>query len=324
MSKFNSIDAFEQLIKNVPNENIRTQLQKQIDKINQTKLNILVVGATGAGKSSTINALFNRNEAKVGQGTSPETSEITPYQLKNTVIWDSPGLGDSTENDKRYASMIEAKLQEKDENGDALIDLVLCILDGSSRDLGTTYTVLKDHIIPYLGAENSRLIIAINKADIAMSSRKVWDYENNRPKEKLLSFLEEKVETTRQRIFNDTGIDTLPIYYAAGYKEDDEEQQPYNISKLLNTIINRVRDKKRAVILKDVNKNPTNFQSDDKRIDYNRDTQEKSDESIVKMLKDTAKGVLDAVVGFLASEEGHKMIKKGVESLFSLLKKERK
>ena len=50
------------------------------------KVNILVTGATGVGKSSTINALFNTEVAKVGVGVDPETSLIECYQLDNLTI----------------------------------------------------------------------------------------------------------------------------------------------------------------------------------------------------------------------------------------------
>lgn len=53
----------------------------------------MITGATGSGKSSTINALFNTEVAKVGVGVDPETMDITKYDLDNLVLWDSPGLG---------------------------------------------------------------------------------------------------------------------------------------------------------------------------------------------------------------------------------------
>lgn len=36
-------------------------------------LDVLLVGATGAGKSSTLNAVFGMEVAKVGDGVEPET-----------------------------------------------------------------------------------------------------------------------------------------------------------------------------------------------------------------------------------------------------------
>ncbi len=82
------------------------ELRKIHNRIRQTKINVLLVGGTGVGKSSTINALFQSHEkesnAVVGEGTTPETMDIGDYELENLVIWDTPGLGDSPEKDKEH------------------------------------------------------------------------------------------------------------------------------------------------------------------------------------------------------------------------------
>lgn len=307
MSQFNNDKAelFEKLLEQFPDHNARALLKEKIAQIKRTKLNILLVGATGAGKSSTINALFERNEAKVGQSPYPETIEITKYEFKNTILWDTPGLGDSPEKDQKYLQMIKEMLQ-KEQNGEALIDLVLCIIDGASRDLATTYTLI-DHILPEINNESSRIIVAINKADLALSG-KHWDSENSQPKEKLLEFLEEKVESIRKRIKDSHKIEISPIYYSAGYKEDDEEQMPYNISKLLDLIISKIQNKKRAVILNDINKNATHFMSSDGRANYNKDIQEKAEKGFWDSLKEMAKEALDVIGEFFTSEHGKKII----------------
>ena len=60
---------------------------------------MLITGATGCGKSSTINALLGIDVARVGYGVDPETMTIGKCDLENLILWDSPGLGDSPEAD---------------------------------------------------------------------------------------------------------------------------------------------------------------------------------------------------------------------------------
>ena len=132
-------------------ENDKNKMLKNVMRLKNQKMNIMITGATGCGKSSTINAMFNTEVAKVGVGVAPETMEIRKYELDNLVLWDTPGLGDGKEADNRHAKKIIDKLLEVDKNGNALIDLVLVILDGGSRDLGTSYELINNVIIPNLG-----------------------------------------------------------------------------------------------------------------------------------------------------------------------------
>ena len=90
----------------------RNKLMKNFLQLKEQKINLMITGATGCGKSSTINALFNTEVAKVGVGVDPETMDITKYELDNLVLWDSPGLGDGKEADNRHAKNIIKKLHE--------------------------------------------------------------------------------------------------------------------------------------------------------------------------------------------------------------------
>lgn len=181
-------------------EGTKQKLLKNVLKLKNQKVNLMITGATGCGKSSTINAMFKLEVAKVGVGVDPETMEIQKYELDNLILWDSPGLGDGKEKDIQHSKGIIKKLNELDENGKPLIDLVLVILDGGSRDLGTSYELINSVIIPNL-RENAkdRILIAINQADVAMKGR-YWDFENNKPEPKLEEFLEDKVKSIKKRI----------------------------------------------------------------------------------------------------------------------------
>ena len=223
-------------------------------RVRGKKVNIIFVGATGSGKSSTINALFNMEVAKVGVGVDPETDGIKSYVLDNLIIWDTPGLGDGIKADERYNRMITHKLSELDENGEPLIDLVLVVLDASSRDLGTSYDLINNVIIPCLGDDKEgRILIGLNQADMAMKG-KHWDADKNEPDEELLKFLKAKADSVSQRICEATGVKVQPVYYCAGYKEENGAQcKPYNLSRLLYYIVKSVPAEKRLVFADKLN-----------------------------------------------------------------------
>lgn len=149
------LDALESDIMNadIPDSE-KNKLMKNYLRLKEQKINLMITGATGCGKSSTINALFNTEVAKVGVGVESETMDITKYELDNLILWDSPGLGDGKEKDRRHTENIINKLHEQDADGNLLIDLVLVILDGSTKDLGTSYELINQVIIPNLGEVN--------------------------------------------------------------------------------------------------------------------------------------------------------------------------
>jgi predicted GTPase len=205
--------------------------------------NVLLVGSTGSGKSSTVNAILNRESAKVGTGADPETMHITPYKYKDITFWDTPGFGDSINKDLDYARLISNKLNEIDENGKFCIDLILVILDAGSRDLGTPYQILNTVIIPSLKQNNSnqKVIFAVNQADCALKNGKGWDYEKNIPTPEGKKYLDEQLNSIKKRLHHTTGlkIDDA-VYFASGYTENGKRHKGFNIDKLIKFIKNNI------------------------------------------------------------------------------------
>lgn len=255
------------------------------------KINLLITGSTGCGKSSTINALFGSSVASIGTGTDPETMDIKKYELKNNIVlWDSPGLGDSPEKDKLHAAGIKRKLAELDENKDPIIDLVLVILDGSTRDYGTSYTLINDVIIPSLGDEaQERIIVAINRSDIAMNGINIWDKENNKPTPKLEAFLEQKVESVKSRIKESTGVNIDPIYYSAGYKDEDYKQAPWNLTKLLLFIVENTKLEKRMIYSYNISTDANAWKDSDEKFNYKEEIEILFKKSFIDRVKQALK-----------------------------------
>jgi len=242
----------------------------------------MITGVTGCGKSSTINAMFNTDRAKVDVGVEPETMEIKKYELDNLILWDSPGLGDEKEKDIQHSKGIIKKLNELNGSKEPLIDLVLVILDGGSRDLGTSYELINSVIISNIG-ENAkdRILVAINQADVAMKGR-YWDFKKNRPEPELDNFLEEKVKSVKSRVKEATGVDIEPIYYSAGFKDKDEEQRPYNLSKLLYFIVKNTPSEKRLIFVNNTSNNKEMWSDNDELEGYNDEIKQSFMESAVE------------------------------------------
>lgn len=269
-----STNPWENLRVYIENSNIdeesKSQLLANLVKFTSKELHILIVGGCGCGKSSTINALFNMEIAQVGYGVDAETQYVSAYKLDNLYLHDTPGIGESPTADKKHIENIKNALKEIDSDGNAVIDIVLVIVDGSNRDMRSSFELINEVIIPNM-QHKDRILIGINRCDLALDG-KGWIKKYNYPNDELLQRLNEKSESVRRRIKEDTGVDVEPIFYSALYK--------YNISKLLSYLVKSAPTKKRVFFAEKINKNSGNFLRDDTMALVKKNTtQEKSNKS---------------------------------------------
>ena len=68
----------EELLNLALTEKQKNKLLKKLQLLRENKLNIMLVGATGCGKSSTINALFNCAELQVEDAQADSKDECKP------------------------------------------------------------------------------------------------------------------------------------------------------------------------------------------------------------------------------------------------------
>ena len=228
-------------MKTLNNYRVR-DIEKKLEKARFRPLDVMVTGVTGAGKSTTLNTIFRKNVATVGNGVEPETMYLDYYSLNDVFrLWDTPGLGDGVANDethKRKLVDLLYKTYSLDGNIYGWIDSVIVVLEGLNRDMGSTYTLLNEVIVPNIQAE--RILVVINQADMAMKGRH-WNKETNRPDEVLLDFLEKQTISIQNRVKEATGVTIKkPVYYSAEYG--------YNVEKLLDFIIDNMIVERRSLI----------------------------------------------------------------------------
>ena len=90
------------------------------------------------------------------------------------------------------------------------VDMVLVVIEGVNRDMGTTYRLLNEVLIPNIQAD--RILVAINQSDVAMKGRH-WDENQNCPDEVLENFLQEQAVSIQRRVKEATGVDIVTPQY---------------------------------------------------------------------------------------------------------------
>ena len=220
----------------------KNDIEKKLEKARFRPLDVMVTGVTGAGKSTTLNTIFKKNVATVGNGVDPETMDLDSYSLNDVFrLWDTPGLGDGVANGeihKRKLVDLLYKTYSLDGNIYGWIDSAIVVLEGLNRDMGSTYTLLNEVIVPNIQAD--RILVVINQADMAMKGRH-WNKETNRPDEVLVDFLERQALSIQNRVKEATGVTIRkPVYYSAEYG--------YNIEKLLDFIIDNMIVERRPLV----------------------------------------------------------------------------
>ena len=137
-------------MENIMGEQKFTWQQENLDERIDRDLpvaNIMVVGITGTGKSTLINAIFGKDMAATGSG-KPVTKHIAEYENGDIPIhiWDTVGLELDSEKTKGSIKSIKETIASKagaDNQYDRVHAIWYCINSGSNRYQGTELEFIK-------------------------------------------------------------------------------------------------------------------------------------------------------------------------------------
>ena len=218
-------------------QKIVEDLQQQFKEVQNKKLNFLLVGRTGVGKSSTVNSLMGKKIAQVGDYEAT-TMEIKEYETEiNQIpfkVIDTPGLCDDweeLENDYKYLEMMRSKVKQID-----------CMWFVSRLDETRITSDEKRGI---------KLISEAFGADVWKHAVIVFTFANSISNSKYLEALEKRTELIRKVIANYTSVDLankIPSVAVDNKKETTPDGEKW-LGELYTKVFTQISQKATSTFL---------------------------------------------------------------------------
>lgn len=217
----------------------RQQVLDAINKeITERPFKVAVVGQSGVGKSTTLNAVFGLKNftSDVAEGTTDiEEKKFEMRDGFSLSIYDMPGIGYDIDKDVEYERMYAKILPE--------CDVIVYIISAHSKDIGEDCRILREVILPVCNANQVKdnLILAFNKIDTIGEMQNPndpdlrWNTAENLPTEKLKKAIKVKLSDLTDKLIDENLIGSADaiqphqvVYYSAIYN--------FNLSQFLKAI----------------------------------------------------------------------------------------
>ena len=203
----------------------RGAIKDAIEREASKPLTVAIMGQTGVGKSSLLNALFS-TKLQVGD-VRPTTKEPESVTVKGSfgqplIFWDMPGIGESESADRSYMLMYGQKLAE--------CDVVLWAIHADSRSTTFDATALRSLLGELPESERrtvaTKLTFVLTKADILVPPP--WIYVRDggtgsfTPSERTQQCLDEKASYYQEQLLLPHGsLSSTETFNNAGFDLPD-------------------------------------------------------------------------------------------------------
>ncbi|MDO4334180.1 MAG: 50S ribosome-binding GTPase [Eubacteriales bacterium] len=218
-------------------EQLKKSVQEEMKKVDPPK--IAIIGFTGVGKSSTINALFNAGQeiSDVRACTKEEKmifGDITEYtgSKGKVVIYDMPGLGEDIDADQEHLNIYRRVLP--------IVDVVVWTFQAGDRAMAPMQNAMIQLQHEFGNDLTKKLVFAVNKADVTAPGETSWNIALNLPSQEQKSNIDEFEKYVFEKIRR-----VLPNW--KGHIVTYSAKRRYRLDMLMTTIIEAVPLKRRWV-----------------------------------------------------------------------------
>lgn len=219
-------------------QSIQNQVTKGVEQ--EPPPRIAVIGETGVGKSSTLNALFNAGQEV--SHTRAQTQEAVPIEIQISnvegengvlIVYDMPGLGESVAKSRQHRATYAKILKN--------VDVAVWILDAQDRAMESVQRYITRQLRTINPELVERVIFALNKVDLVAPGQTAWHPLANLPSEAQELNIKERVADVRSKI-----MEVMPEWQGTviGYSAEKR----YNLPQLFAVMLDAVPKKRRWVL----------------------------------------------------------------------------